>query len=544
VNTGRRYLLQQTVVFFPGEQGPFTASAQAEKPGYGYNNPMPGSLSYVEQPGTMRSNVLATITVATAPVPPASPSPAQAVILVGDDQPDMFTPDQIGQYVGFTAGANAGASGRILSFIAPTATAGSAVILEQLVTLALTATPSPAFQAMGGVATLSSGGTTLATGLILAARLGPGGHYYVAIALQTGSAASLAPGCTLMQPLPPSGTATGTVGIVLTKGAYSAEAPSGVPLSGGAGWEILDWVQGWGLSASNATSPAGGVIGMLDTLGSEKNLPRLPGETDGAYAKRQSAIADVVTPNAIVRALVRDVGASGWCFMEVGQSLFPGFFYDRPSDDENGDAYDYGSLLFSGAYTSGQFEVGEECLYVRGIVTLATGYWGALQTAATASNPSGYAPASYNAPQTPAPSTGAGFTLVLSRQRFAYPTPEIEWQTGDLIIGQRSGAVFTPSATIPNPSADAFRWHCLLDYEQFRGFFIAAAPNEDIQDFGFGWDLGGTCAWDASHQWLNYWDGYGTGDAAYYLTIFNDVERTRAGGVGWELQQTNGAPCT
>ena len=290
VSTGRRYLLQESVFFFPGEQGPFTGEVAAEKPGLSYDDPMPGTLSLVEQPGANRLNDLATVTVALAPVPPANPVPAQAVVLTGADTPDMFTPDQFGQYVGFTAGANAGASGLVFNFFPPTATAGSGVQLAQITTVLLTATPSPGFLAEGAVCRILNGATVVGSGVVLAARATLGG-YGVALQLLSGAAA-IQVGYTLSQPLAPSGTATGTVQFVHGTGQYAAEAPSGAPETGGASWRMLSWDDDWGLVATNALSPSGGAISMLEALGQEKNLPLLTGETQQAYALRITRIAE------------------------------------------------------------------------------------------------------------------------------------------------------------------------------------------------------------------------------------------------------------
>lgn len=542
VTTGRRYLLQTTVVFLPGEQGPWTGIAQAEKPGTNYDDPAPDSLTLLEQLGATRENDLATVAVTLAPLPPATPTPAQTVVLTGDDMPDMFTPDQIGQYVVFTSGANAGMSARAVGFYPPTSTAGSGILLEQMVVVLLSGTPSPAFEVGGSPVVFDSGVTPEGSGVLLAAREGPGG-YCLAFSLVSGGAPVV--GDTVSQPLP-TGTATGTVALVYAGGQYAAEAPSGVPLAGGAGWRMAEWAQDWGLVATNPASPSGGALAMLDALGQEKDLPRLPGESDDEYRLRITRIADVVTPNAVKRALVRDVGATGWCLREVGGALLPGFFFDRR--DAGGDAWDYGSLLFSGSYASGNFAAGELVEYRRGLSVLAVGYWGSTSTPTVTANPAGYAPAASAVP-TLAASPGAAFTLVLARAGYDVPTPAIAWESGDSIVGLDSGAVFAPSGTIADPYADSLRWHCWLSYDEFRAFFIVQVPSVGYGDFGFAWDMPAAfgqqvAAYDAGPLWLNFYDGFPVGAEPYYLRIFKDVSNVIAGGVGWELEQSNGAPCS
>ena len=66
VVTGLRYSLSTDVVFEPGESGPLTVTATAERPGYGYNNPLPGSINAFENVGTGYGNDLATLALGTA----------------------------------------------------------------------------------------------------------------------------------------------------------------------------------------------------------------------------------------------------------------------------------------------------------------------------------------------------------------------------------------------------------------------------------------------------------------------------------------------
>lgn len=545
VPTGRRYLLQETVVFFPGEQGPFDALVEAEKPGASYNDAAPGSLIEIEQPGSTRNNVLATVTFSPAPLPPALPVPAQAVVLTGDDAPDMFTPDQLGQYVGFVAGANAGLSGRVVGFYPPTPTAGSGVRLEQLASVLLAATGS--FVVGGAPVTIADGATVVGSGTVLAARATTGG-YGVALSLASGTTALL-PGYTLTQALP-SGTATGTVAFVHGGGQYAPEAPGGVGPTGGASWRMLAWDADWRLSVTNAASPAGGAVAMLDALGKEKKLPRLAGEQDPQYAQRITRIADVVTPNALRRALVRNVGATGWCLREVGYQGLPGLYFDRK--DAGGDWTDIGVIVFSGTYASTPLPW-EKCQYIRdyvngGVDVLAEGYWGQHTQSTTVVNTGGYAPATYLSPRTTS-AFGEEFGLVLAPGRFSYPLPQITPAAGDRIVGVVSKATFAPQTQVETV-LDALRFHCLLSYADMRAFFLAGAPAQGFGEFGFAYDMPAAPfgqvvgAWDAGPGWLNFFDGFPAGNKAYYQRLFNDLDRVRAGGVGFELFETRGQPCT
>jgi len=97
-----------------------------------------------------------------------------------------------------------------------------------------------------------------------------------------------------------------------------------------AGWGMMEWDAELGIEVLNEEQPDGGRSAMLDELGLEKNMPRIQGEGDDAYRDRISKPADVVSPNAIIRAMIRGLdplGVTG-CFREVGQPLLKGFFYD------------------------------------------------------------------------------------------------------------------------------------------------------------------------------------------------------------------------
>src|SRR3974390_965163 len=127
VQTGRRYALDETIVFPPGQQGPLTVTATAERPGYGYNNPAIGTLTTVEQVGTGFANIDATVRGVIYPgnflptIPGVTPDPSivQGVYVDAIDRADAFLPDHVGQYIAFTAGANSGKIARIVGWSPP-----------------------------------------------------------------------------------------------------------------------------------------------------------------------------------------------------------------------------------------------------------------------------------------------------------------------------------------------------------------------------------------------------------------------------------------
>ncbi len=108
---------------------------------------------------------------------------------------------------------------------------------------------------------------------------------------------------------------------------------------------MLDWAIDLGIAVTNPSSPIGGLTAVLDAIGKERKILRTFAEGDDAYRERVAAPADVVSPNAIRRAMNRvlmPLGIHG-CFREVGRPLFRGFFLDgdpNSSDPAIAFAYD------------------------------------------------------------------------------------------------------------------------------------------------------------------------------------------------------------
>jgi hypothetical protein len=364
VQTGRLYTLQEDLVFLPGDSGPFVVTAVAAGPGWGYNNPLIGTITAIQQVGSGFNNDLAAVTVTTGATPPAElPPPAIEVAIISQNQPDTFVPEHIGQYVSFTDGANVGTIARMTVFAPPQPPLfGSTIQLEDFVAFEAYAPPSGTFLVGERVLVVDpSGPTVVGNGVLKAFRSGAAGHTKFGFVIQTGA---ISQGNVLEGLV---SNASADVDLIHVDPAYTAEAPSGG--SGGASWQVLDWVNDLGLTVTNTTQPTGGMLGYLDAIGYDRNIPRLPNEnppgptTDNLYRKRIWQIADVVTPNAVIRALYRLLSALPFCFREVGAltangsgPLLPGFFYDgngETSLEVDGtftpDAYDYDVLLFDGS---------------------------------------------------------------------------------------------------------------------------------------------------------------------------------------------------
>lgn len=313
VLTGRRYLGQGTVVLGPGELGPVTVPALSEAPAAGYNLPRPGTITILDQPGTGFSNDGASVTVT-----------ASTNRLTLRDEPEVLTPDQIGQYLLFTAGANLGRIARMVGY-------------------------EPSSPGNGGVAILAAEWVTTVSGVV--------GSFVPGEALKS---ATLGPIGTLLHLNGPyaviawNNLAVPTTGVVVTglqSGATMTPSLTQLPPalaaeSGTAAWRVLDWELDLGVLVTNPSSPINGRTAVLDAIGKERQIFRSPGEPDDIYRERVATPADVVSPNAIVRATNRVLAPLGLdgCFREVGQALFRGFFYDgdpTSSDPAVAFAYDF-----------------------------------------------------------------------------------------------------------------------------------------------------------------------------------------------------------
>ena len=527
VATGRRYLLSSDLVFQPGEQGPFTVVATAEKPGYGYNNPRVGTLNLVDQPGTQFTNVGGTVTVTAQPA--ALNGPASTAFLIASNLPDMFIPEHVGQYVAFTAGSNAGKIARIVGFVPPNPPGfGSGAQLEIFYSLTLSSV-SGTFQA-GEALQL---GASTGFGRVVGFEASTG---RVGMVLVNGAAPVV--GTTLLGRV--SG-ATATVQVVLS-------ATSPVAESGTAAWRILDWVADWGLTSTNLAQPSGGNSGLLDAIGSERNIGRAPGEDDGSYRDRVRQIADVVTPNAIRRALNRALSGLPWCLREVGTSNLPGWFYDGDLSPPGGSSntslisandeasYDEDVFVLTGtssqgasfdagisAYDSGPFpsffDGSGRFLGVPGsndAVVLedssqdiaATGWFGSMKT----------------------PSGSPTSTMVFVRTSGMLPASLAGFRVRSL----RTGALFPVTSGIVPNTVPQRRFRRYLDLTQFRGYFLVGVPRLSLQEFGYAYDKGATDGFDVQ-PFSAFYDGAPIGNAAVYLRTYYAVDAARAGGVGFDL---------
>lgn len=526
IDTGRSFTLVRDLVFQPGQTGPFLVEAVATRPGYGYNNPQPGSIVKTEQPGTQYSNVDAKVAYTTGAF---VPSTVIQVSLVAANIAEVPLPQHIGQYLALSTIPTVN-SFRVVSYRPPSPMGadGGAVNLEIPACFSGT-TFAGAFQP-GEILTIKSGGSPVAYATFVASSISGGVQSVVSI-FRT-EIVQIAPGDTVSGQ---SSGATMTISLVTGDVPLPPVDPVGVT-----GWRVLDWVVDWGLSVTNPEQPSGGTSAMLDELGYERNIRRASQEQDSTYRQRIAVPADTVSPNAVKRMLNRTLTKGeglAWCFREVGTSFLPGLFYGPTEIDgaaPTDDAWDYDCVLVTGS-GAGQFVDGEQVY----------------QSLASGQVAQGHALTQQALPSAPFVSGAAGTTGTTTQPVLVgigniNPQPGGAFVTGRPIVGKTSGATFTPTAfTGGLQLIDKYKlW---LDYLRFRGYFLVDVQPSAAGDFGFFW--GGAASgvgspfdfWDDA-PFLCFYDGYAVEAARAYLAAYAGVDSVRAAGVFWEMDLMTG-PC-
>lgn len=508
VRTGRRYTLTEDYTFLPGQAGPVLLDAVSYRDGYGYGNPEIGSISAIVQVGADFENDLASV----------SQGPTTALLTMAQD-PDVLTPEHVGQYVEFVGGSNTGAVRLVYGYEGPIPLVnGGTATLAPIFVARATATPPTGSFVLGETVTQYdisvAPPVVIAEGRLRAATaVGDGPPWYLVIEHSSG-AFEVTDGITYG---PVTGnTSGGTFPLEDFDGAASFAGTRLADEAATATWRVLDWSGDVGLSVTNPEAAEPGDVAMLDAIGAERKINRAPGEDDESYRKRVAQIADTVSPNAI-----RRIGNRIWsfyggavCLREVGFESFPGIYADV-------DAFDYDGVTMLGLKT-GQFADGERVGQDNG------GVWTYGRVTSTIVQPVTPFPTPPLPP--PAPS---GTTLEVA----AIDGPG--FVTGAPIVGESSGASFVP-AVVLGGLRPTDQWRVLLDYADMRAFFLVGVPSSDAGEFGAAFDAGPHNAFDAA-PYLAFWDGYARDAALLNRQTYQAIDEAKACGVGFDLYVETGA---
>lgn len=401
VTTGRRYAVRAPASIGPGQTGPVVVPAISLRSGRAGNNAQPGNIRRFLQPAASFANELASVVVQ-----------GSAYRLIAQPRPDVPVQSHVGAYLLFIGGANNGTIRRITGYLGPEPNGvdpnGGSFLLAA----------TGQWQNSGTVGTFEVGekvSTPTGEGIVWfqdATRI------IIDRTVGTIATADVVTGA--------SSGATTTLGAL-------ERSPDLVLESETAVWRVLDWEVDLGFTVTNEAFPEGGRIGMLETLGAERKVYRTDNEDQESYRRRVVTPADVVSPNAVIRAsnrILTQIGEQG-VLREVGLPLFRGMFYD--GDPSSSD------------------------------------------------------------PQI----------------AFAY----------DLDFEAR-----------PEDSLKV-----ALLYEEFRAFFLLGVPKLGLGEFGFAYDDGPANAYDGAGPLSVFPDGYPLTAAGIYRQLWNAMNNTKAGGVGFDL---------
>lgn len=497
VATGRRFTLLDDVTFLPGEEGPIVVQAVSTGFGYGYGNPLPDSIRRIVQEGSGFSNDRAALIQGAT-------SAALQVWTV----PNVVVPEHVGQYVEILSGANAGVVRLVGGYQPPNLAVphgGVAALLPIFGVRAMVVGPIGTF-IDGETVEQTTGGATNAIGRVRRVSTS-GPPWYAVIEASTGAFAVTAG--------PVSSIIGQSSGASFALEAFEEPQFLTTELTGVA-WRVLDWSADFGLSVRNVEAPEHGALAVLDELGNERGIARAPGESDDSYRKRVAQVPDTVSPNAVRRAGNRIWAPLGGsvCLREVGNSRFPGLFDDGDPGSTTtlaAYAYDFDAVRANGAGVGVFFEH-EQVEQVGAGGAKTTGRIVSLIAAGTIGLP------------TPPPPAGYIEIAGIRGPGFAAGLP---------IVGLASGATWTPTGFVGFLRASD-RFKLLLDYLEFRAFFLLGVPPSDAGDFGVAFDAGSHNAFDA-FPYLAFYDGFPATTAVLYRSTWQAIDAVRAAGVGFDL---------
>jgi len=495
VLTGLLYVLTDDLVFQPGDSGPFTIPAEAEKAGYSYNDPQPNTIVVIPQVGYNFENDLADVLFVT-PVGLVAPQVC-GVFIRAANQADMFVSEHVGQQLLLTVGANAGNIARIKTFYPPDVPNGLGSMVELEFTQSVQGSAFAGTFQVGEEISFTNGGPEVLRGRLLGFRTVGGVKNLTFVVLRGNPASVIA--TTLV---------TGVVSAATLTVASLIFPQTWVGETGTAAWRILQWEADWNLTVTNVLAPDGGLAGWLDELGAERAIDRATKESDVLYRQRIAVPADVVTPNAIKRSLNRSLGTIPWCFREVGTSKLPGFFLDQDALDT--DTFTIAGVL-TGTFLANERIVLEQFIPAGPLLFVVGGFFGGI--------------------------LGGVLSFIATQNK----PPTVLTPPGSYRVrGLTSGAMFVCSASpVIGAGIVDNRFRYVLDYASFRAYFLVGLTNLSVGEFGFAFDAGPNNAWGAPI----FFDGFPVGASAIYGRARQALNQVKAGGVGFDLYLID-EPCT
>ena len=525
VLTGRKYTVDEFITFVPGDSTTTVRRFTAEKQGYGYNNPLPGSIKRFVQVGGGMFNGGASIDTATG----------QTVVTCGV-APDVFVPEHVGQYLKITTGTQKGQIRRVAVYIPPPAP------------------DDPLAALVGGQVTLVPtliGVVTMLTGAFV-----PG---EAVLQIDKSPTPGVDPDIVVGSGIFRGISNTNRLVIDVTGGTFLTGAPSlpyttrrlygqlsaatatlntieqepNLLAETGIGWRILLWEADLGFSLANDESPFGGRSAMLEEIGYGRNLPILAGENEDDYRARIAVPVDVVSPNAIRRVCNRFFEGYGLEveLHEIGLPSFRGQYFDVDASASQFDPafaffFDQDSFYVTSLEgdPSNAFIEGERIRQYQDKPAIgAVAYGTALL---------GY--------EDFPPVVGPAGAWVLHAIVKGTCPPKFTSATddGQHIYGETSKtSLFVqvgPGGLMPE-----HEFHLAMDNLERRAFFLVGVPYTHLGEFGCHYDEGlfvGFYDVPITPDRVGYYyDGFPLKTANIQKSLWNAVNNAKAAGVGFDL---------
>lgn len=351
--------------------------------------------------------------------------------------------------------------------------------------------------------------------------------------------------------------------------------------TGAVEWIVRDWID-LGLLITQIEAPTGGQDNTLRMLGEERGVFQQNGESDDSFRLRAARLADVVTPNAIIGTInqaLEPFGMTGTAIdLASGGTFgtFDGWFWDVDAWDyyendvvEIAFANDGG--VFTIETTQAQNDTPDDMTLLPAAPAVADAYFFGQSTPFSSLNLDISTPGVGDWVIEWRYFNGASVLLsdvVDNSNGFKNDgVRNISWTVpGDWASGF-GGAYFVEARVVSvttttvqplgRQAKTAFAFPAEDDYKLFLSgrtgdpldeqfgeaygwFFVILPCLASTEDFGFAWDINEPAntfddeilatAWD-----IMVWDGEPTDANATYAEIYNNIDRIRAGGVGFTM---------
>jgi len=333
------------------------------------------------------------------------------------------------------------------------------------------------------------------------------------------------------------------------------DAPS--PTSAGVTWALLDW-RDLGLEIAAATVPAGGRDDDLYILGADRGIYRGINEGDESFRQRAARLADVVSPNAIRRIVVRALEALGFEGTAIDVQTnpakalpgapsggFDGLFWDvdavdyyttAPADSEVELVETAPILPFGVGFpidgvviTGGEIVLLADSGTATGAYVTSAGVWSRVPSWGYLDPSSGVTTASGYSTRVTGGLTQAGTVWVVTTQ------PPADVVGPDVLLAE--------PLVDPLPFPDS-AWKLTLNFAEAYGHFFVLVPFLNAGDFGIGADDGPSIYLPQTPEYTGpaaesgFFDGFPVDAYAQYGALYSSIDAVRAGGVSFTLIRT------